>query len=485
MTLLTTRMGCKQTLSGWSHLAAKKTLLDPPLSTSQLPTFQLLNASQGQSLIHSYLRSIYFYQQNPSSWSHMLLTLNLDFHLPPPPNPKSISWPPILQRSLHPIYFRPAPHCSSRLIINHPFWNRSERPAAPQQTSSILPIPSGPSCFMENYGLMPLLSVGAAAAGLLSHIFYFIHGEHHNEASFLFALFLLLPPMSCLILTGFWQLSFSCAAQLTATTITSYLGALWTSMIIYRSIFHRLHPFPGPPLARTSKFYHCLKLGKMDNFRTLAEWHEEYGDFVRVGMHPTSDYFFRSLHAWRDRNGLRTWTFVILIKPSTRHASGYPSFPSIHRKWNFLIESKASPYVRYPLWGVKLMFYINSNWSFVAVLFRSHLTSPRASNYGGQGPRNFQSFPQTPQPPFLVQTHLVTNRHGTIMAQSPYRPYVLSKNTKLGERSGIALLAPKVRMHPPNQYCCFLTICASSAQIWRPHQALHPWTHGTRGFKFG
>lgn len=144
---------------------------------------------------------------------------------------------------------------------------------------------------MENYGLMPLLSVGAAAAGLLSHIFYFIHGEHHNEASFLFALFLLLPPMSCLILTGFWQLSFSCAAQLTATTITSYLGALWTSMIIYRSIFHRLHPFPGPPLARTSKFYHCLKLGKMDNFRTLAEWHEEYGDFVRVGMHPTSDYF--------------------------------------------------------------------------------------------------------------------------------------------------------------------------------------------------
>lgn len=27
---------------------------------------------------------------------------------------------------------------------------------------------------------------------------------------------------------------------------------------------------------------------------------------------------------------------------------------------------------------------------------------------------------------------------------------------KLGERSGIALLAPKVRMHPPNQYCYFL-----------------------------
>lgn len=137
---------------------------------------------------------------------------------------------------------------------------------------------------------MPLLSVsvGAAAAGLLSHLFYFIHGEHHEEATFLVTLFLLLPPISCLILTHFWQLSFLYAAQITATTITSYLGALWTSMIIYRiSLFHRLHPFPGPSLARTSKFYHCLKLGKMDNFRKLAGWHEEFGDFVRIGMHPT------------------------------------------------------------------------------------------------------------------------------------------------------------------------------------------------------
>lgn len=152
---------------------------------------------------------------------------------------------------------------------------------------------------------MPLLSVsvGAAAAGLLSHIFYFIHGEHHEEATFLVTLFLLLPPISCLILTRFcWQLSFLYAAQIAATTMTSYLGALWTSMIIYRiSLFHRLYPFPGPPLARTSKFYHCFKLGKMDNFRKLAGWHEEFGDFVRIGMRsqfppPTSGFtiFFSS-----------------------------------------------------------------------------------------------------------------------------------------------------------------------------------------------
>lgn len=162
--------------------------------------------------------------------------------------------------------------------------------------NSILPILRSIR-FMENYEVMPVLSLCAVIAGVLSHIFYFIHGEHHKEASFLFTLFLLLPPVSCLILTRFWQLSISYAVQLIATSITSYLGALWTSMLIYRSIFHRLRRFPGPPLARTSKFYHCLKLGKMNNFRKLAGWHEEYGDFVRIGMHPLVITFSRSLHA--------------------------------------------------------------------------------------------------------------------------------------------------------------------------------------------
>lgn len=41
-----------------------------------------------------------------------------------------------------------------------------------------------------------------------------------------------------------------------------------------------------------------------------------------------------------------------------------------------LIKPELSPYVRYPLWGVELMFYLNFNWSFVAVLSRGHLTSP-------------------------------------------------------------------------------------------------------------
>lgn len=197
--------------------------------------------------------------------------------------------------------------------------------------------------FMENYRLLPTLSVGAASAGVLSHILYFIHGEHHKEALFLFTLFLLLPPASCLILTRFLQLSLSHVVQLTTTFITSYLGALWTSMIIYRSFFHRLHSFPGPPLARTSKLYHCLKLGKMDNFRKLAGWHGEYGDFVRIGMHPLAIPFsdlcmlnateMAYVHVACAGNSILIHT--TLYPPCIRQPSD-----RIFHKRNFLISSK-------------------------------------------------------------------------------------------------------------------------------------------------
>lgn len=170
----------------------------------------------------------------------------------------------------------------------------------------------------------------------------------------------------------------------------------------------------------------------------------------------------------RDRNGLRTCTYINISWSMIR--TFYPpcvvlphpniqSIPYIPSEISLSIQKLLLTSVIL-LWErggreVKLMFYINSHWSLVAVLSRSHLTSPRASNYGWQDPRKFLSFPQTPQPLFLGQTHLVWNRHGTIMAQSPYRPYVLSKNMKLGEGSGIALLAPKVRMHPLNRYCYY------------------------------
>jgi hypothetical protein len=54
-------------------------------------------------------------------------------------------------------------------------------------------------------------------------------------------------------------------------------------MLIYRAFFHRLGSFPGPPLAKLSKFWHVAQLGKLDNYKRLDRWHIQYGDFVRIG----------------------------------------------------------------------------------------------------------------------------------------------------------------------------------------------------------
>jgi hypothetical protein len=128
-----------------------------------------------------------------------------------------------------------------------------------------------------------VLPVIAALCGVVSHLAYFIRGEHHKQAILFFKLAVLLPSTFCLILVHFFRLTFSQGAQLTGSITAAYLGALWTSMIIYRSFFHRLHRFPGPTLAKVSKFYHLFSIRKMDNYRKLEGWHQKYGRFVRIG----------------------------------------------------------------------------------------------------------------------------------------------------------------------------------------------------------
>lgn len=123
----------------------------------------------------------------------------------------------------------------------------------------------------------------AVILGIFSHLLYFIRGEHHTQALRILQLSTVLPAFSVIALVQFGQYSISLAVQTTACLALSYLGSLWTSMIIYRLFFHPLRRFPGPPLAKVSKFYHVLCCWKQDNHRVKARWHECYGDFVRIG----------------------------------------------------------------------------------------------------------------------------------------------------------------------------------------------------------
>lgn len=131
--------------------------------------------------------------------------------------------------------------------------------------------------------MIPMAVGVAALGGILSHILYFIRGEHHKQALLFFKLFVAVPLIGCVVLVHLFRFTATQAFQLIGLVTAAYLGALWSSMIVYRVFFHRLRRFPGPPLAKVSKFYHMLSLGKMDNYRRLACWHKQHGNFVRTG----------------------------------------------------------------------------------------------------------------------------------------------------------------------------------------------------------
>ncbi|KAL8782595.1 MAG: hypothetical protein Q9195_009618 [Heterodermia aff. obscurata] len=128
----------------------------------------------------------------------------------------------------------------------------------------------------------------AASLGICSHLLYFIHGEHHTQALRVLQLSLVLPVCSVVALVQFGRYSVFSAVQTTAWVALSYIGSLWTSMIVYRVFFHPLRHFPGPPLAKVSKLYHVACLRKPNNHRVKAGWHERYGDFVRIGPNELS-----------------------------------------------------------------------------------------------------------------------------------------------------------------------------------------------------
>ncbi|OJJ03893.1 hypothetical protein ASPVEDRAFT_136407 [Aspergillus versicolor CBS 583.65] len=104
------------------------------------------------------------------------------------------------------------------------------------------------------------------------HIGVFLHGEWHSKAP--------------AIVVSHSVAFLSCLAFIPAFALpltAGYLVALFSSIAIYRAFFHRLHSFPGPFWARTTKLWHLWKSRSSQNHFLLADLRQEYGEFVRTG----------------------------------------------------------------------------------------------------------------------------------------------------------------------------------------------------------
>ena len=126
--------------------------------------------------------------------------------------------------------------------------------------------------------------IAAGAAGVLIHNLIFIHGEWHLHAMKVWILHGL-AYMSLVLLESIYNESSWFAAMTISSQISSvYFLCLFGSISIYRVFFHRLRSFPGPFLASVSKFWHVAHCLDSKNHILLAKLHQEYGDFVRIGM---------------------------------------------------------------------------------------------------------------------------------------------------------------------------------------------------------
>jgi tryprostatin B 6-hydroxylase len=128
------------------------------------------------------------------------------------------------------------------------------------------------------------LAVVAAAFGVLSHLTYFIHGEHLTNIPKILPAVLFSQCTTVFFLNFFGRFPALAAVRLVLYATWAYLLGLWTSMIIYRIFFHPLRSWPGPFMARITQFHRVYSVRKLDQFRYLQELHQKYGDFVRVGL---------------------------------------------------------------------------------------------------------------------------------------------------------------------------------------------------------
>ncbi|KAE8137863.1 cytochrome P450 [Aspergillus pseudotamarii] len=152
----------------------------------------------------------------------------------------------------------------------------------------------------------------AFAFGVLTHLLYFRFGEHHlYPTRYIYGY---IGSFICIaaFLYNAEEIPFNSAFSRSLYLVFTHLLGLYSSLVIYRLLFHPLRCFPGPFLSKVSAFWLSAQLRHETLYRKLADLHNEYGDFVRVGpsdlsiIHPravNTIYGFKSTctkSAWYD-----------------------------------------------------------------------------------------------------------------------------------------------------------------------------------------
>jgi hypothetical protein len=129
------------------------------------------------------------------------------------------------------------------------------------------------------------ISTGAFVSGILLHQTFLRHGEWHRCALDMVLAYLVLTAILLLPPASFGHLIHvpPITPGLVIKLNMYHFCGLFCSMTLYRAVFHPLHSFPGPFLARVSSFYKVNLSRNLRLFEETYKLHQKYGDLVRIG----------------------------------------------------------------------------------------------------------------------------------------------------------------------------------------------------------
>ncbi len=123
----------------------------------------------------------------------------------------------------------------------------------------------------------------AAAAGVFTHLCYFIRGEHHLYGTRYIQIFAASFITAIVLDMRVTERSLGSASGNATLLSICYLVGLFTSLLIYRVFFHPLSRFPGPFGNKLGNLWFSAQLSNADAYKKVLALHERYGSFVRVG----------------------------------------------------------------------------------------------------------------------------------------------------------------------------------------------------------
>ncbi|KAJ4340196.1 hypothetical protein N0V95_007577 [Ascochyta clinopodiicola] len=173
----------------------------------------------------------------------------------------------------------------------------------------------------------------AASSGVAAHQHIFIQGEWHLHV----------PEILLSHTLAFTLTSLLFSATQVFPLLIAYATGLFTSITLYRILFHRTRHFPGPRLASITKLWHVFQSRNSTNYLVLQRLHEEYGDLVRTG--PNEITIFRAdaaelLDGYKNTNTRDVWYDILHPRKALVFARNKEEMRLLRGSWSQAVSSK-------------------------------------------------------------------------------------------------------------------------------------------------